>query len=178
MSLTEKGRRVAELRQLREQASALLAELEAELAKTPLGKRVNLERHALDGIKVELAKAEGEFKDALLADYRKRQVKKPVLGGEIKVYKRYDFRPGEMREWLQVNAPAYLRVRPDDETVRAWAIENAPGAVEMDEKAIDKAGDALVKMGAPIEVHEDPRPQITKDVLDLLADTVTTELDA
>jgi len=170
MSLIEKGRQVADLRRQCEALLELLSSLEDELKGTPLGQRISAERRRLDEVKTLLNRAEVEFKDALLADYRKRQVKKPVLGGEIKVYKQYDYLPGKLREWLQGNAPAYLRVRPDDETVRAWAMEHSPEAVEIDEQAVKKTGASLVRLGAPIEILGDPRPQITKDLARLLED--------
>lgn len=148
MNLYEQTVELARLRSAADEATERLADIEAQLALTPLGRMRDDVAKTLADLKSKIKDVDGVIRDDLaLAVYRETGNKSPAPGISIKLYK-------------------VLRYDPDDALV--WARRNSPALVieTLDTKGFEKVA---VTLGAPVSEEEEPRVTIARDLSALLA---------
>lgn len=147
MTLQDKVTELAIMRADQAAVEARLAELNAEIAATPLGIKQQMVAEQLSALKAEIRGAEGDIRGNLgPAAYNETGSKKPCPGVSIRLYHKLDYDPQEVLAWCKANAADLV-------------LES------VDTKRFEKVATTL---HAPVIETWEPLATIAKDLSDLL----------
>ena len=144
--LVELAKGVAEKRQDVEVAKKERDSAGSLLKETAEGKHFELCAEHLMKEQEVLIVAEDQLKSAVLEVYEETKEKKPINGVEVKIVKTMTYISAIVLAWCRKNAPTFLIVN---------------------KKPFEKTA---VAMGAPVDVKDEPKCYVAKDLSSYLAD--------
>lgn len=144
--LVELAKGVAERRQEFEDAKQEKVSAERVLAETKEGKHLQWCVEDLANEQAVLSGAEDQLKSAVLEVYEETSERKPITGTEVKIFKSLKYDAAKVLEWCR---------------------EKATGLLIVNKKPFEKTA---VEMGAPVDVIEEAKCTLAKDLSSYLAD--------
>ena len=148
MELKEALKTLAKERQALQLERDLLAEAEADLHKTSEYHFWTIRKGALDLANQDVQRAEAAVRIAAVETYFATLNKKPAPGVQIRLYRGIDYDPVQLLTWCKTNAPTLVVESLKDGFLQA--VKNLPGA--------------------PIDITDEPRPQIAADLSQYMKD--------
>ncbi len=153
--LTDTLTQLAKARQVLAAAEEAVAQAQADLAESPLHKRVLLAQAHRDQMRQLVNDTDAEARALARQSFEATGEKKPAAGVEVKLFRRLRYDAAEAFAWCKSNAPTFLRE-------------------SIDTKSFERVAHELP--GAPVTVEYEPRPQIAKDLSEYLAQEEVPEL--
>jgi hypothetical protein len=132
---------LARARQITQEYKDELAEIEAEIAASRLGQRLERVKELLATAKADAQDADDAVRRATLIEYRRDGEKKPHPSVQVKMYTVLEYDPDEAKQFC-------LRSYPDGLNLNKRAFEKAARVLKPDCVTIDK----------------EPRPTVAKDL--------------